>query len=84
MRGRQSASRGALRKGRDPAGQATADKHRAIEYARKGGVSMDFLTAAGIWGIVVLVVINTVLVMRMKVTIAGEEDEGDEKRCAGM
>ncbi|HNQ01928.1 MAG TPA: hypothetical protein PKN59_06520 [Syntrophales bacterium] len=45
---------------------------------------MDFLTAAGIWGIVVLVVINTVLVMRMKVTIAGEEDEGDEKRCAGM
>ncbi|HNS54731.1 MAG TPA: hypothetical protein PKH25_08140 [Syntrophales bacterium] len=45
---------------------------------------MDFWTAAGIWGIVVLVVINTVMVARMKISIAGEEDEQDEKRCAGM
>jgi len=44
---------------------------------------MDFWTAAGIWGIVALVVINTVMVA-MEIFIAGEEDEQDEKRCAGM
>ena len=40
---------------------------------------MDFLTAMAYWGIFLLVVINTIIVARMKVVFPKEEDESTEK-----
>lgn len=35
---------------------------------------MDFLTALPYWGIILLVIVNAILVMRMKVEIVDEEE----------
>jgi prolipoprotein diacylglyceryltransferase len=40
---------------------------------------MDFLTGMAYWGIILLVVINAIIVSRMKVVIHGEEEGDDEK-----
>jgi hypothetical protein len=40
---------------------------------------MDFLTGMAYWGILLLVVINTIIVLRMKVVFPKEEGEAGEK-----
>ena len=36
---------------------------------------MDFLTAFPYWGILVIIIINAILVSRMKISIQEEEDQ---------
>jgi hypothetical protein len=38
---------------------------------------MDFLTGMAYWGIILLSIINAIIVLGMKVKIAGEKDEQD-------
>ena len=40
---------------------------------------MDFLRGMAYWGILLLVVINTIIVVRMKVEFPKEEEEATEK-----
>lgn len=41
---------------------------------------MDFLTGMAYWGIILLAIINALIVLRMKIKIAGEGDDDDEKK----
>lgn len=41
---------------------------------------MDFLTGMAYWGIILLAIINALIVLRMKITIAGEGEEGDDEK----
>ncbi len=40
---------------------------------------MDFLTGMAYWGIIVLVVVNALIVSRMKVVIHDDESEKDDR-----
>ncbi|HNT58013.1 MAG TPA: hypothetical protein PKL99_09025 [Syntrophales bacterium] len=43
---------------------------------------MDFLTGAAYWGIAVLVIVNAVIVMKMKVDVGEEvQHEKDPSKC---
>jgi len=56
--------------GKDP-----ADDHRR----RRG---MDFLTGAAYWGIAVLVIVNALIVIKMKVDVGEEAGSGkDSSKC---
>lgn len=41
---------------------------------------MDFLTGMAYWGIILLVVINAVVVRKMKISLPGEEKESDKTK----
>ncbi|MEI8173191.1 MAG: hypothetical protein WCH07_06880 [Deltaproteobacteria bacterium] len=45
---------------------------------------MDFLTGMAYWGIILLAIINAFIVFRMKVKIAGEEDEDEKKNVCSV
>jgi hypothetical protein len=54
----------------------------ARSHQKEGGNIMDFLTALAYWGMAALVVINAIIVLRMKVDIGdGAEDESDPTKC---
>ncbi len=41
---------------------------------------MDFLTGMAYWGIILLVVINAVIVWKMKISLPDDEKEGDKAK----
>lgn len=43
------------------------------------GKAMDFLTGMAYWGIIVLVVVNALIVSRMKVVIHDDESANDSR-----
>lgn len=40
---------------------------------------MDFLTGMAYWGLIVLIIINTIIAVRMKIEIPKDEEEATEK-----
>jgi hypothetical protein len=53
-----------------------------LKYERRGGSTMDFLTSLAYWGMAVLVIINAIIVLRMKVDIGDDQEGGaDKTKC---
>jgi hypothetical protein len=53
-------------------------KHNDEIHQKEGGSVMDFLTALAYWGMAALVVINAIIVLRMKVDIGDEAEDKSE------
>ncbi len=52
------------------------------EENKEGGNHVDFMTALAYWGMAALVIVNAIIVLRMKIDISDDREGGkDPEKC---